>query len=115
MITGTSRPIKDFLRQDRQYLIPRYQREYVWEEKQWDDLFDDLLKNYQKFSCNPSIEGHFIGSIVILEERKERYSKAHVIDGQQRGQWGCASCQFLEHILSGQERVAQHPICHFCP
>jgi len=64
MITGTSRPIKDFLRQDRQYLIPRYQREYVWEEKQWDDLFDDLLKNYQKFSCNPSIEGHFIGSIV---------------------------------------------------
>ena len=28
---------------------------------------------------------------------------------------GCASCQFLEHILSGRERVAQPPICHFCP
>ena len=44
-----------------------------------------------------------------------RLVRADVIDGQQRGQWGCASCQFLEHILSGQERVAQHPICHFCP
>ena len=84
MITGQSRPIKDFLRQDRQYLIPRYQREYVWEEKQWDDLFDDLYKNYQKHQGNASVEGHFIGSIVILEEKKERYSNAHVIDGQQR-------------------------------
>ena len=28
---------------------------------------------------------------------------------------GCASCQFLQHILSGQERVAQNCICHFCP
>lgn len=84
MITGLSRPIKDFLRQDRQYLIPRYQREYVWEEKQWDDLFDDLLKNYLKHKESSAIEGHFIGSIVILEEKRDRYSNAHVIDGQQR-------------------------------
>lgn len=84
MITGQSIPIKNFLRQDRQYLIPRYQREYVWEEKQWDDLFDDLYKNYQKHNENSSIESHFIGSIVILEEKSERYSKANVIDGQQR-------------------------------
>ena len=84
MITGLSRPIKDFLRQDRQYLIPRYQREYVWEEKQWDDLFNDLFKNYRKHIDNPTIEGHFIGSVVILEEKTGRYSRAHVIDGQQR-------------------------------
>lgn len=84
MITGLSRPIKDFLRQDRQYQIPRYQREYVWEEKQWDDLFDDLLKNYQKHNEKPSVEAHFIGSIVILEEKNDRYSRANVIDGQQR-------------------------------
>ncbi len=84
MITGLSRPIKDFLRQDRQYLIPRYQREYVWEEKQWDDLFNDLFKNYRKHIDNPTIEGHFIGSVVILEEKTGRYSHAHVIDGQQR-------------------------------
>lgn len=84
MITGLSRPIKDFFRQDRQYLIPRYQREYVWEEKQWDDLFNDLFQNYQKHKKKPTIEAHFIGSIVILEEKNERYSKANIIDGQQR-------------------------------
>jgi len=84
MINGASKPIKDFLRQDRQYLIPRYQREYVWEEKQWGDLFNDLYNNYRKHNDDPSLGSHFIGSIVILEEKTDRYSKAHIIDGQQR-------------------------------
>ena len=84
MINGLSKPIKDFLRQDRQYLIPRYQRVYVWEEKQWKDLFDDLYNNFLKHEDDPGLGSHFIGSIVILEEKTERYSKAHVIDGQQR-------------------------------
>ena len=84
MITGQSKPIKDFLRQDRQYLIPRYQREYVWEEKQWSDLFSDLLINYNKWQQHQEIECHFIGSIVVREEKTDRYSKADVIDGQQR-------------------------------
>lgn len=84
MITGLSKPIRDFLRQDRQYLIPRYQREYVWEEKQWSDLFNDLVLNYQKWRENPSVECHFIGSIVVLENKTDRYSKADIIDGQQR-------------------------------
>lgn len=84
MISGMSKPIKDFLRQDRQYLIPRYQREYVWEEKQWTDLFNDLLTNYNKWRENSNVEFHFIGSIVVLENKTDRYSIADVIDGQQR-------------------------------
>ena len=84
MITGLSKPIRDFLRQDRQYLIPRYQREYVWEEKQWSDLFNDLVLNYKKWRDNPNVECHFIGSIVVLENKTDRYSKADIIDGQQR-------------------------------
>lgn len=84
MITGLSKPIRDFLRQDRQYLIPRYQREYVWEEKQWSDLFNDLVLNYKKWLAHPEVECHFIGSIVVLEEKTDRYSKADIIDGQQR-------------------------------
>ena len=84
MITGISKPIRDFLRQDRQYHIPRYQREYVWEEKQWTDLFSDLVLNYKKWQQHPEVECHFIGSIVVLEEKTDRYSRAAIIDGQQR-------------------------------
>lgn len=84
MITGLSKPIRDFLRQDRQYLIPRYQREYVWEEKQWSDLFNDLVLNYRKWKESPNIECHFIGSIVVLENKTDRYAMADIIDGQQR-------------------------------
>lgn len=84
MINGISKPIKDFLHMDRQYFIPRYQREYVWEEKQWSDLFNDLVQNYEKSKNTQGVECHFIGSIVILETKTDRYSKADIIDGQQR-------------------------------
>ena len=67
MITGQSIPIKNFLRQDRQYLIPRYQREYVWEEKQWDDLFNDLYKNYETRMTEAMADG-----LGYLESRNKK-------------------------------------------
>ena len=36
------RKISTILSGDWQYTIPRYQRKYVWEEKQWRELLDDL-------------------------------------------------------------------------
>lgn len=83
-ITGNSKPITDILTVKRQYVIPRYQREYVWDEKQWSDLYLDLKTNYLQSLQDSSKETHFLGNIVILEEKKEFYTVAHVIDGQQR-------------------------------
>ena len=37
--------IKDFFSGNKQYTIPRYQREYSWEEKQ----LDDKVENPQNF------------------------------------------------------------------
>lgn len=83
-ITGNSKPLTDILTVKRQYVIPRYQREYVWDEKQWEDLYTDLKSNYLQYITDPSKEAHFFGNIVILEEPKEFFTIAHVIDGQQR-------------------------------
>lgn len=33
-ISGSQKTISNFLSQQKQYCIPRYQRGYVWEEKQ---------------------------------------------------------------------------------
>lgn len=79
-ITGSQKPFGDFLSQKKQYIIPRYQRGYVWETKQWEELFNDLKSNYQKKVS----EGHFIGSIVIYDKINENPIKSNVIDGQQR-------------------------------
>lgn len=79
-ISGSQKLLSDFLSQRKQYIVPRYQRGYVWEEKQWKDLFDDLKLNYFRGAT----EGHFIGSIVIYDKQEVDFNKSSVIDGQQR-------------------------------
>ncbi len=79
-ISGSQKLLSDFLSQRKQYIVPRYQRGYVWEEKQWKDLFDDLKLNYVRGAT----EGHFIGSIVIYDKQEVDFNKSSVIDGQQR-------------------------------
>ena len=79
-ISGSQITISNFLSQQKQYSIPRYQRGYVWEEKQWCDLFNDLKANCVKNKK----EGHFIGSVVIYDQAGVDYTTAHIIDGQQR-------------------------------
>lgn len=79
-ISGSQITISNFLSQQKQYSIPRYQRGYVWEEKQWKQLFNDLKINYVKQKA----EGHFIGSVVIFDQSGSDFTTAHIIDGQQR-------------------------------
>lgn len=52
------RKISTILSGDWQYTIPRYQRKYVWEEKQWRELLDDLkycLEN-EKYFFSPRLD-----------------------------------------------------------
>lgn len=79
-ISGSQKTISNFLSQQKQYCIPRYQRGYVWEEKQWSQLFNDLKINYIKGKS----DGHFIGSVVIFDQPGSDFAIAHIIDGQQR-------------------------------
>ncbi len=60
---------------DKIYNIPRFQRNYVWNEKNWKQLFDDINYLIDQIDWN-----HFIGSLVFLNEK----DKIFVIDGQQR-------------------------------
>ena len=60
------------------FKIPAYQRPYVWKQKDWDKLFDDIESNEA---------GYFVGAILCVDKgtRNERdYSVCEVIDGQQR-------------------------------
>lgn len=59
------------------YVVPDYQREYVWEDKNVSQLLSDI---YDEFEKDPKSE-YFIGSIVVHKEDDGTYE---VIDGQQR-------------------------------
>ncbi|NJK47299.1 DUF262 domain-containing protein [Candidatus Gracilibacteria bacterium] len=62
------------------YIVPTYQREYVWQEEQVQEFFDDI---YEEFENSPegNLADYFIGSIIVCEKEKNLYE---VIDGQQR-------------------------------
>jgi len=60
------------------HIIPPYQREYVWQEKEVIQLLDDVL---DAFSDNPEAE-YFLGSLVVCKSVEG--GKFEVIDGQQR-------------------------------
>lgn len=62
------------------YYIPRNQRRYVWEQKNWSELLDDLC-----FTIDNQIESHFLGSFVLNSiGHKDDISEYEIIDGQQR-------------------------------
>jgi Uncharacterized conserved protein len=63
-----------------QYLIPLYQRTYSWEREQCARLWSDIINLH-----NTHREGHFVGSIVRIDEDSAAGSTlAMIIDGQQR-------------------------------
>ncbi|RVZ00791.1 DUF262 and DUF1524 domain-containing protein [Helicobacter pylori] len=68
--------------QEKQFVIPIYQRVYSWGKEHCKQLWDDIIKT----GGNDQIEGHFIGSIVFVQDGL--YSTNHnellIIDGQQR-------------------------------
>ena len=59
------------------YEIPKYQREYIWGAKQWEELFNDLMENGS---------GYFLGSIICINTTQDTLNnpKFEVVDGQQR-------------------------------
>lgn len=76
-LTSTSETIDELLSKNSFYKIPRYQRKYVWETKQLEELYDDL------FNLENKIE-HFMGCLVLEETEKRKSREYKIIDGQQR-------------------------------
>ncbi len=68
--------------QEKQFVIPIYQRLYSWEKEQCKQLWDDIVKTGK----NDKIEGHFIGSIVFVHDGiyTTNHNDLLIIDGQQR-------------------------------
>jgi len=59
------------------YIVPKYQREYIWSKEDWETLFNDIYENE---------DSHFIGSLICVSrsESSLKINPLEVIDGQQR-------------------------------
>lgn len=71
------------------YLVPRFQRDFVWSTKQIIDLFDSILKGFP------------IGSIIMWKPSEERFDTIDVVGGISIS----SSQSDMSYILDGRQRV----------
>ena len=82
--------IHDLFQRERRYVVPLYQRAYVWNRQdQWEPLWEDIER--QAEAClaaanHTSSRSHFLGAIVLNVSRivGAGVARSEVIDGQQR-------------------------------
>ena len=58
---------------DDRYSIPLYQRDYAWEDKQIEQLIEDI-------NDVPNNENYYLGSLIVAKQEEKKYE---VVDGQQ--------------------------------
>lgn len=74
LMEPANQSLSELLGNTAKYTVPRFQRDYSWEQEQWEDLWADI-ENLEQ-------EGfHYMGYIV-LQRKSQNYFE--VIDGQQR-------------------------------
>lgn len=86
------------------YVIPVFQRNYVWSPDHWSKLWEDVQRTAEDViraraggkNVAP-IRPHFLGAVILDEQRRQgaRVNVEHVIDGQQR----LTTLQLLLHAV----------------
>lgn len=67
--------LNDVLGNGKIYRVPQFQRDYSWEQDNWEDLWSDIEIAMGSNSL------HYMGSVVLQSTKSKTY---HIIDGQQR-------------------------------
>ena len=80
--------VQQLFQDRRQYMVPFYQRAYVWTRtNQWEQLWDDIrAKADARLLSNKTIP-HFLGAVVLDPQPRsglKGVDTLHIIDGQQR-------------------------------
>ncbi len=60
----------------RTFAVPRFQRNYKWDEDQWEELWEDLI------AAAENDKEHYMGAIVLKTHETRKHFE--IIDGQQR-------------------------------
>jgi hypothetical protein len=85
MLAGETGLLEILSWMSRQYVVPLFQRQYVWDEEQWSELWDDIVGLVPDTGALATRK-HFVGSVVTQQGDAALKSVMPfmVIDGQQR-------------------------------
>ena len=83
----TKMTVVELFTQPKQYVVPLYQRPYVWsKESQWEPLWEDIEPIAISLAEGSTAVPHFLGAVVLAQHDVygPELPKRDVIDGQQR-------------------------------
>lgn len=82
------------------YIVPDYQREYVWDETQVEQLLADLINAFN----DNELKAYFMGMIVVYSDGSTEYE---LIDGQQRiTTFFLLVCAFIQFYKENNESAS---------
>ena len=77
--------IRDLLGSKRQFDIPRFQREYSWDKKNYQEFFEDMIGNLTINEGRIASNQYFLGTMLFIGNFTEgTEQEIQVVDGQQR-------------------------------
>lgn len=83
-ITSLMKDIKGILDNKNQFVIPDFQRSFVWTEKEVETLFSDFKEDTDNYTDRlDTLPGYLLGNIVLISNENNP-TRFDVIDGQQR-------------------------------
>ena len=84
-IKPQDKTIKELLLSGRQFVIPRFQREYYWERKNYKEFLDDMLDCLIVNNGRISYDQYFLGTMLFVGDCfDDDKMEIDVVDGQQR-------------------------------
>lgn len=86
MLSANKERLQGFLIGSNQFVIPFFQRPYVWKSENWAEIFENIKEEYIEIQKGNNLSEHFIGTIIIKQRESERVGSLEydLIDGQQR-------------------------------
>ena len=72
--------LKKIFSEEFWFIVPQYQRLYVWQEENIQELIDDL---YYAFENKQNSE-YFLGALVLKRTTEKEFREYEILDGQQR-------------------------------
>ena len=76
---------KQLLLSKKQFVIPRFQREYSWDKKNYQEFIEDMVNNLSISSGTIKHNQYFLGTMLFIGDVAEvSDQKIMVVDGQQR-------------------------------
>ena len=77
------------------FVVPEYQRPYVWQEDNVQELIEDL---YYAFENKPNYE-YFLGALVLKRTKESQFNEYELLDGQQRLTTLCLMIAVLRDLI----------------